>query len=52
VVLDSLDCVQHEHRGTTYPLPVSDSYLAKDVEQPGFVLGGPIVKDKILLRRI
>jgi len=33
--------------GTTYPLPVSDSYLAKDVEQPGFVLGGPIVKDKI-----
>ena len=33
--------------GTTYPLPVSDSYLAKDVTQPGFVLGGPIVKDKV-----
>jgi hypothetical protein len=33
--------------GTTYPLPVSDSFLAKDVEQPGFVLGGPIVKDKV-----
>ena len=33
--------------GTTYPLPISDSFLAKDVEQPGFVLGGPIVKDKV-----
>jgi hypothetical protein len=33
--------------GTTYPLPVSDSFLAKDVEQPGFVVGGPIVKDKV-----
>ena len=33
--------------GTTYPLPISDSYLAKDVSQPGFVLGGPIVKDKV-----
>ena len=33
--------------GTTYPLPASDSFLAKDVEQPGFVLGGPIVKDKV-----
>jgi hypothetical protein len=33
--------------GTRYPLPVSDSFLAKDVEQPGFVLGGPIVKDKV-----
>jgi len=33
--------------GTSYPLPISDSYLAKDVKQPGFVLGGPIVKDKV-----
>ncbi len=33
--------------GTTYPLRVSDSFLAKDVTQPGFVLGGPIVKDKV-----
>lgn len=33
--------------GTTYPLRVSDSFLAKDVTQPGFVLGGPVVKDKV-----
>jgi Carboxypeptidase regulatory-like domain len=33
--------------GTTYNLPVSDSYLAKDVSQPGFVLGGPIIRDKV-----
>lgn len=33
--------------GTTYPLAVSDSYLAKDVTQPGFVVGGPILRDKI-----
>jgi len=33
--------------GTSYPLPVSDSFLAKDVTQPGFVVGGPIVRDKI-----
>ncbi len=33
--------------GTSYPLAVSDSYLAKDVTQPGFVFGGPIVKDKL-----
>jgi hypothetical protein len=33
--------------GTTYNLPVSDSYLAKTVEQPGFVFGGPIVRDKL-----
>ncbi len=33
--------------GTTYPLPISDSFLAKDVTQPGFVVGGPIVRDKI-----
>jgi len=33
--------------GTTYALPVSDSYLAKDVKQPGFVFGGPILRDKI-----
>jgi hypothetical protein len=33
--------------GTTYKLPISDSFLAKTVKQPGFVLGGPIVKDKL-----
>ncbi|MDD5564041.1 MAG: carboxypeptidase regulatory-like domain-containing protein [Thermoanaerobaculaceae bacterium] len=33
--------------GTSYPLRVSDSFLAKDVSQPGFVLGGPIIKDKV-----
>jgi hypothetical protein len=32
--------------GTTYPLAVSDSFLAKDSTQPGFALGGPIVRDK------
>ena len=33
--------------GTTYNLAVSDSFLAKDVSQPGFVVGGPILRDKI-----
>ncbi|HEX7669871.1 MAG TPA: TonB-dependent receptor, partial [Polyangiaceae bacterium] len=33
--------------GTSYPLAVSDSFLAKDVTQPGFVIGGPIVHDKL-----
>jgi Carboxypeptidase regulatory-like domain len=33
--------------GTTYPLTISDSFLAKDSTQPGFVVGGPIVRDKI-----
>ncbi len=33
--------------GTTYPLAVSDSFLAKKVTQPGFVVGGPILRDKI-----
>ena len=33
--------------GTTYPLKVSDSFLAKDVTQPGFVLGGPVLRDKV-----
>ena len=33
--------------GTTYPLAVSDSFLAKDVKQPGFVVGGPIVRDTL-----
>jgi hypothetical protein len=33
--------------GTTYQLPVSDSFLAKDVTQPGFVVGGPIIKDQL-----
>src|SRR4051812_5780386 len=32
--------------GTTYPLPINDSFLALDVTQPGFALGGPIVRDK------
>ena len=33
--------------GTSYPLQVSDSFLAKDSTQPGFVVGGPLVRDKI-----
>jgi hypothetical protein len=33
--------------GTTYNLPISDSYLAKTVTQPGFVFGGPIIRDKL-----
>jgi hypothetical protein len=33
--------------GTTYPITISDSFLAKDSTQPGFALGGPIVRDKI-----
>ena len=33
--------------GTTYNLPISDSFLAKDVKQPGFVFGGPLVHDKV-----
>jgi outer membrane receptor for ferrienterochelin and colicin len=33
--------------GTTYKLPISDSFLAMTVKQPGFVFGGPIVKDKL-----
>ncbi|MFI5197291.1 MAG: TonB-dependent receptor domain-containing protein [Thermoanaerobaculia bacterium] len=33
--------------GTSYPLAVSDSFLAKDVTQPGFVVGGPILHDKL-----
>jgi len=33
--------------GTTRTLSISDSFLAKDSTQPGFALGGPIVKDKI-----
>jgi hypothetical protein len=33
--------------GTTYPLAITDSYLAKGVQQPGFVFGGPIVRDKL-----
>jgi hypothetical protein len=32
--------------GTTYPLAISDSFLGKDSTQPGFALGGPIVRDK------
>jgi Carboxypeptidase regulatory-like domain/TonB dependent receptor len=33
--------------GTTYPLPISDSFLSKDVKQPGAFIGGPIVRDKL-----
>lgn len=33
--------------GTTFPLVVSDSFLAKNVTEPGFDLGGPIVRDKL-----
>jgi hypothetical protein len=33
--------------GTTYPLSISDSFLAQTVKQPGFVVGGPIVRDKV-----
>ena len=33
--------------GTTYPLPISDSFLSKDVKQPGAVIGGPIVPDRL-----
>ena len=33
--------------GTSYPLAVSDSFLAKDVKQPGFVVGGPILRDTL-----
>src|SRR5664280_591226 len=33
--------------GTSYPLAVSDSFLAKDVTQPGFVVGGPILRDTL-----
>jgi hypothetical protein len=33
--------------GTTFPLVVSDSFLAKNVTEPGFDLGGPILRDKL-----
>ncbi|HEV7570618.1 MAG TPA: carboxypeptidase regulatory-like domain-containing protein [Thermoanaerobaculia bacterium] len=33
--------------GTTFPLAVSDSFLAKDSSQPGFAVGGPIMRDKL-----
>jgi len=39
--------IDTEIGGTTYPLQISDSYLAKTVKQPGFVLGGPILKDQL-----
>jgi Carboxypeptidase regulatory-like domain len=32
--------------GTSYPLAVSDSFLAQNSTEPGFALGGPIVRDK------
>jgi hypothetical protein len=33
--------------GTNYPLSISDSFLAIDVNQPGFDVGGPLVRDKL-----
>ncbi|HSY48669.1 MAG TPA: carboxypeptidase regulatory-like domain-containing protein [Thermoanaerobaculia bacterium] len=33
--------------GTTFPLVASDSFLAKNVTEPGFDLGGPIMRDKL-----
>jgi hypothetical protein len=33
--------------GTTYPLVINDSFLAKDSSQPGFAVGGPIMRDKL-----
>ncbi len=33
--------------GTSYPLAVSDSYLAKDSTQPGFTVGGPLIRDQL-----
>jgi hypothetical protein len=32
--------------GTNFALPISDSFLALDVTQPGFAVGGPLVRDK------
>jgi len=39
--------VNRDINGTTFPLSISDSFLAIDVNQPGFALGGPIVHDKL-----
>ncbi len=33
--------------GTNFPLAISDSFLAIDVNQPGFDVGGPLVRDKL-----
>ncbi len=33
--------------GTTYWMPITDAYLAKDSTQPGFTLGGPLVRDQL-----
>lgn len=33
--------------GTNYWLPITDAYLAKDSTQPGFAVGGPIVRDQL-----
>jgi hypothetical protein len=33
--------------GTTYPLVINDSFLAKDSSQPGFAVGGPVMRDKL-----
>jgi hypothetical protein len=39
--------INHTVNGTTYAFPVSDSFLAKDSTQPGFALGGPVVRDHL-----
>ncbi len=39
--------VSKEIGGTTYALPISDSFLSQTVKQPGFVLGGPVLRDKV-----
>ncbi len=33
--------------GTTYPLTINDSFLGKNSTEPGFSVGGPIVRDKL-----
>ena len=45
--VDASDRHQYNINGTTYPLSISDSFLAKDSTQPGFAVGGPIMRDKL-----
>jgi hypothetical protein len=39
--------INNNLNGTTVPLTVSESFRAKDSSQPGFAVGGPIVRDKL-----
>ncbi|HXH40932.1 MAG TPA: carboxypeptidase regulatory-like domain-containing protein [Thermoanaerobaculia bacterium] len=39
--------INNNINGTTFPLVVSDSFLAKNVTEPGFDLGGPILRDRL-----